>query len=527
MQNKDGIEPLSTEIERLRQERDLYRRLLTLGSEETVDSFLQASLNLVTELVGATQGYIELRGSADLDERRWTLSYGLSESELTNVESRISNGIMAEALSSGKTVVTPAAFMDPRFKERGSVRMGNIGAVLCAPFGGDARLGVLYLHAEAERGAAVFSPEDRERIELFVKHASSFAERLIEQKVYDSANDVTIPYRKQIDAKNFIGKSAAIAEVLKQVALVAPLDVNVLLTGPTGSGKSVIAKLIHDNGARKAKPFIELNCANLSAELIENELFGAISGGHSTAHKPIFGKIKAAEGGTLFLDEIAELPMESQAKLLQLLQTRHYFPLGSNSPVPADIRLISATNIALEEAMSGGRFREDLFYRLQVLPIELPALSERKEDLPLLANALVLRACEQHRIKNLELSRGAITAIGLAEWPGNVRQLANSLEAATIRAAGDGASVVYQQHIFPGSETREVHAPTWIDATRDFQRQFLESVLTEYDWNVNDVAERLDLAKSHVYSLVNTLGVSTKRNSSADSEEESSSNLVD
>lgn len=505
-----------SEEARLRQERDLYRRLLTLGSEETLDSFLQESLSLVTELAGANQGYIELRGQDVLEGEVWRISHGLSEVELSSVESRISNGIMAEAISSGKTVVTPAAFMDPRFKERGSVRMGNIGAVLCAPIGGDVRIGVLYLHAEAKKGERVFTPEDRERIELFATHAAPFAQRLIEQKIYDSANDATTAYRQELDAKDFIGKSPAIAEVLKQAALVAPLDVNVLLTGPTGTGKSAIAKLIHDNGPRKQGPFVELNCANLSSELIENELFGAVSGAHSTAHRAVAGKVKAAEGGTLFLDEIAELPLESQAKLLQLLQTRHYFPLGSNKPVPANIRLISATNIMLETAMSNGTFREDLFYRLQVLPIELPALSQRKEDLPLLASEFVDRACRQHSIRNLELSRSAITAVTLAEWPGNVRQLANAIEAATIRAAGEGAKVVYKHHIFPGAELREVHAPTWNDATRDFQRQFLQSVLEEYDWSVNDVADRLDLAKSHVYSLINSLDVKPLRKQQKD-----------
>ncbi|MEM7467136.1 MAG: sigma 54-interacting transcriptional regulator, partial [Pseudomonadota bacterium] len=411
MKLQDGSGPLSASETRLRQERDLYWRLLNLGNEETLDAFLQESLNLVTELSGAKQGYIELRGQESLEGQRWRIWHGLSEAELNNIESRISTGIMAEALSSGQTVVTPAAFMDPRFKERGSVRMGNIGAVLCAPIGGNARLGALYLHAEAEEGGHAFSGEDRKRIELFAKHAAPFAERLIEQKIYDSANDATSEHREKLDADGFIGKSPAIAEVLKQITLVAPLDVSVLLTGPTGTGKSVVAKLIHENGNRKRGPFVELNCANLPAELIENELFGAMPGAHSTAHRQIAGKIEAANGGTLFLDEIAELSMDSQAKLLQLLQTKHYFPLGTNKPVPADIRLISATNVALEIAMKEGRFREDLFYRLQVLPIELPALSRRKEDLPLLASAFVERACEQHGIKPLEISRGALTAI--------------------------------------------------------------------------------------------------------------------
>ena len=175
------------------------------------------------------------------------------------------------------------------------------------------------------------------------------------------------------------------AELLKQVALVSPLQISVLITGPSGSGKTQLARLIHDNSRRAEGPFVELNCGALPGELIENELYGSAPGAHSTAAKRTEGKVAAAEGGTLFLDEVGELPVRAQASLLQLLQSRSYFPLGSATPRTSNVRILAATNINLAAAVTERRFREDLYYRLNVFPLRVPSLVERPADIPLLA----------------------------------------------------------------------------------------------------------------------------------------------
>jgi Nif-specific regulatory protein len=219
----------------------------------------------------------------------------------------------------------------------------------------------------------------------------------------------------------------------------------------------------------------------------------------------IEGKLAAAQGGTLLLDEVGELSSPAQAKLLQLLQSKLYYPLGASDAVRADVRLIAATNTDLEEAVRERRFREDLFYRLQVLPIRLPSLAERREDVAELARHFCAQASIHHGLERLELSPGAVRAIEAAEWPGNVRQLANAVEAAVIRAAGGRASRVEQRHVFPAeAETagEEEGAPTFQEATRRFQRGLLLQVLTETGWNVTETARRLDLARSHVYNLI-------------------------
>jgi Nif-specific regulatory protein len=294
-----------------------------------------------------------------------------------------------------------------------------------------------------------------------------------------------------------VGRSAALAAMLKQVAAVVPLDVTVLLTGDSGTGKSQLARIIHDNGPRAAAPFVALNCASLPETLAESELFGALPGAHSTAHRKIEGKVAAAEHGTLFLDEVGELSLAVQAKLLDLLQSKEYYPLGGTKPVRADVRVIAASNIDLQRAVAEHRFRLDLYYRLHVLSLRVPTLAERREDVVELAHHSCATACDRHGLPRLELSRNALRAIESAEWPGNVRELAHAVEAAVRQ--------VELSHVFPSNGADAVpaaHKPTFQQATREFQVQLLMETLADTGWNVNEAARRLDLARSHVYNLI-------------------------
>ena len=357
----------------------------------------------------------------------------------------ISRGIVAEALASGRTVETASAFLDPRFESRESVRVGHIEAVLCAPIGGDPPLGVLYL--EGQEGTTAWPGDARASAELVARHLAPFAERLVTRA--REHGDATEGLRREMRLEGVVGRSRALARVLEQAKLVAPLDVNLLLTGESGTGKNQLARVIHQNGPRARGPFVEFNCATLQESLVESELFGSQEGAHSTARRATPGKVAAAEGGTLLLDEIGEISLSIQAKLLQLIQTREYYPLGASKPERADVRVIAASNADLEQAVAAGRFREDLYYRLQVLPIRLPALRERSEDVPDLARHLCGEACLRHGLATLDLSRGALRALESTEWPGNVRQLAHAIEAAVIRAAGEHAQQVEARHVFP------------------------------------------------------------------------------
>jgi Nif-specific regulatory protein len=337
-------------------------------------------------------------------------------------------------------IVTPSALLDPRFSERDSVRLGKIEAVLCTPIGYDDACGVLYLQGRSAPG--LFPETDQQMVALFSRHVAPYARRLVAEQRQRSAADPTKALRESLALNGIVGRSPGLAAVLRQVALVAPLEVTVLLTGESGTGKSLLAKVIHDNGPRAAKPFIEINCGALPETLIESELFGALPGAHSTASRRIDGKVTAAEGGTLLLDEIALLPASAQGKLLQLLQSKQYYPLGSSTPVRANVRVIAATNVDLQRAVAEREFREDLYYRLHVLPVRVPSLSERRDDIAELAQHLLRVACERDGLPRVELSRNTLRAIETSEWPGNIRQLANVIEAAAIRAGAEGAQQI-------------------------------------------------------------------------------------
>jgi Nif-specific regulatory protein len=434
------------------------------------------------------------------------MARGCSSTEVDKIRAAISRGIIAQALATGETIFTPSAMLDPRFRSRDSVTVRRIEAVLCVPIGGGPPIGVLYLQGEAATGG--FSAADREQAEVFARHVVPLAERLLARRRSRSANDATRRVRARMRLDGFVGQSAALAAVFEQAALAAPLDVTVLLLGNTGTGKSQLARVIHDNGPRAARSFVELNCGALPDTLLESELFGARAGAHSTAQRAIEGKVAAADGGTLFLDEIGELPLQSQVKLLHLLQSKQYYPLGANQPVRADVRLIAATNADLEEAVRRKTFRDDLFYRLQVLPIRMPNLVERSEDVPLLATHFCSDACVRHGMPRLVLSPGAVHAICAAEWPGNVRQLAHAVEAAVIRAAGEGAPRVERRHVFAEASAGATPEPiTFQEATRRFQRDLVAQALADADWNVTEAARRLDVARSHLYNLIDAFGL--------------------
>ena len=416
------------ELDQLRRERDLYLRLLQLGRQKDIARFLDEALALVVEISDAEQGYLELRDRRH-EDRVWSISSGMSDQRVDEVRTAISSGIIAAALSSGETVITDSALTDQRFSGQESVIFGRIKAVLCAPVGGGEPFGVVYL-----QGSGIFSSEDVAHAEMFALHLAPQANRILRDQETEQAEDPTREFRAKLDADALIGRSKAFAGMLQNVALVAPLNVGVLLTGPTGSGKTEVARCIHASSPRAKQPFVELNCAAIPENLLESELFGHEKGAFTGADKAKEGKVAAAEGGTLFLDEIGELPLASQAKVLHLLQSKTYYPIGNNKPKTADIRVIAATNADLEQQIAEKSFREDLYYRLQVMPVRLPGLAERRSDIAPLTRYFCDGMCARHDLPQLTLSPGALRAAEHAEWPGNIRQLAHAIEAAVRRA---------------------------------------------------------------------------------------------
>jgi Nif-specific regulatory protein len=492
------------DLERTKKERDLYLRLLQLGHHQEARPFLEESLRLIVDATGALRGYIEVHSAHDA---HWSMSQGCTSSEVEMIQAVVSRGIVQYAMASGTTIHTPSALLDERFAKQTSVRLHGIEAVLCTPLGGETPIGVLYLQGHA--GGGPFNDDDIQLAETFARHVTPVLERVAKSERDRSESDFTARWRDRLDIGGIIGRSAALATVLEEVAMVARFEINVLLLGPSGAGKTHLARAIHDNGPRRIGPFLEMNCTNLTEGLFESELFGAVAGSHSTADHDRPGRIAAASGGTLLLDEIGELPLSVQAKLLQVLQSRTYFPLGGSAKT-ADVRFIAATNADLKELVRSGRFREDLYHRIAVVTIRLPSLSERPEDIVPLGEHLIAEASRSSGLPRLPFSSCARAAIQSASWQGNVRELSNALQAALFRAAAQDAATIEARHVFPDLSAEPNRPLTFHEATRQFQRGLLESTLIANDWNVAETARQLDIARAHIYNLTRAHGLVRK-----------------
>ena len=275
---------------------------------------------------------------------------------------------------------------------------------------------------ESLKGGAfdfIQKPLDLNRLLLTTKHALDHKSLVQETKVL----------RKKVGKRNqMIGESAAIERVRTIIAKVAPTEARVLITGSNGTGKEVVAHLIHDNSQRAKGPMVEVNCAAIPSELIESELFGHIKGSFTGAVKDRAGKFEQADGGTLFLDEIGDMSLSAQTKVLRALQENEITRVGSDKPIKVNVRVLAATNKNLKQEIEKGNFREDLYHRLNVIPIHVPDLKDRKEDIPMLVNHFIQLICSEQGWKDKGISNEAINALQQHHWPGNIRELRNVIE---------------------------------------------------------------------------------------------------
>ncbi|MBV1878980.1 MAG: sigma-54-dependent Fis family transcriptional regulator [Pseudomonadales bacterium] len=485
-------------------QRDFYHLLLQMSSrKKDLKIILKDALKLIATISDAEQGYLEIR---DEDDSCIYQSFSITDDEVKNLQTTISSGIIAEAIKTRQIILVSSALLDERFNSLKSVQMMNIEAVLCVPFFGLQTRGVLYL--QGDRGFKSNAEKIKLDSELFALHVSPLLDQLLFEQEHLADKKPIHSLRKNYQLQDVIGQSPVLVETLKSAMMVAPLEVTTLLLGETGTGKNQLAKLIHQHSNRKDAPFVEINCGALPDTLIENELFGAVPGGHSSATKTITGKITAADGGTLFLDEIGDLPLDSQAKLLQFIESGNYYPLGSSKMHSSDVRLIFATNRHLPKQMEAGAFRQDLYYRINFFEITVPPLRERHVDIPLLVEQFIAECCQKNNFPAIVASPEVITMLQTSQWPGNVRELQNTVQRACIKTRLDGSATIYNKHLELNLTTtpagNSLTEKDFQKATLQFQQQFLKDKLHATDWNVSQTAKELGLSRSHVHNLINS-----------------------
>jgi len=307
-----------------------------------------------------------------------------------------------------------------------------------------------------------------------------------------------------------IGESVPIKALRQQIALTAPTSGRVLIYGESGTGKEVVARALHAASLRRTMPFVEVNCAAIPDELIESELFGHVKGSFTGATEDKVGKFQKADAGTLFLDEVGDMSLKTQAKVLRVLEEQRFEPVGSNMAVKVDVRVIAATNKKLEDEISKGIFREDLFYRLNVIPFYVPALRERSEDIPLFAKHFLAEFSAAYGRRPRELSEAALDVLMRYSWPGNVRELRNLIERLVIVCPQQRIEPHHlPPELFRGARDAQQEYASLHEARAAYERDFILRKLEEHQWNMTRTAMALGLERSHLYRKMKALGIST------------------
>ncbi|CAN5834765.1 sigma-54 dependent transcriptional regulator [soil metagenome] len=356
------------------------------------------------------------------------------------------------------------------------------------------------------RGAYDFleKPLDTDRLLLTIRNALQ-QRGLVEENAR---------LRGEVESRyEMVGRSFAIRALLDRIEKVAPTDARVLITGDNGTGKELVARAIHRLSSRAEAPFVEVNCAAIPAELIESELFGHMKGSFTGAHTDRAGRFEQANGGTLFLDEIGDMSLAAQAKVLRALQEGIITRVGGERPIRVDVRVIAATNKTVEEEIAGGRFREDLFHRLNVVPIHVPPLRERREDVPMLVLYFARKAVDEQRLPAREFSADALDLLSRLDWSGNVRELRNTVERLLILGRGSGISAADVERLVGGAQISDslsaemLGAPTFAEFKERAERAFILAKLRDHDWNISETARSVEMPRSNLYKKIEKYGL--------------------
>jgi transcriptional regulator with GAF, ATPase, and Fis domain/tetratricopeptide (TPR) repeat protein len=516
---------------------EAYRRLLSLNrrlnSSLSVERVLEYAVQAAVDLTGAERGFLVLRAEASEGQKEPQIVVQRSTEPDVSPSQGPSRNIVLRTLEREEAVLTTDAQGDSRFLGHGSVHALRLKSVLSVPvLSPSGTLGVLYVDSRVQR--ARFSEHERELLTAFADqlaialgNARLHAE--LEQKTLELAEQKRAIERlskgqaRQIeqlqrqvstqrqslelryDYSQIVGRGPAMRRVLERLDRVIDSEISLLVLGESGTGKELVARAVHFNGPRKSGPFQGINCAALPETLLEAELFGSVKGAYTGADRDKLGLMPAANGGTLFLDEVGELPLSIQAKLLRVLQEREVRPLGAAKPVALDIRLVCATHRDLLGDVASGRFREDLYYRIAVVSVDLPPLRERLEDLAELSTKILAGLARSAHRKPPELAQDALRVLSAHVFPGNVRELQNVLTRAFVLASG--SKIQARDIDLGGARARGPRAASRRDYEAQERERILES-LRGARWNVSIVARSLGIPRNTLYRKLARYGIS-------------------
>ncbi|MEJ7598787.1 MAG: sigma-54-dependent Fis family transcriptional regulator [Kofleriaceae bacterium] len=454
-----------------------------LASVDSADEALALLLERVMQLTEADQGAVILR---DGDAYSVALARDREGRPLARGAALLSDTIVADVLASGTAIAAADLASDARYRGVTSVVELGIGAVVVAPMVlGERVVGAIYLGRRDP--LRQFGRRQAHDVEVIASMAIPFLVQLRRARPRASGGEL-------------IGEAPAILRVQGLIDKIAPTDLSVLVSGPTGAGKDVVARALHASSPRRDRPMIAVNCAAVPAGLLESELFGHKKGAFTGATADRIGKIEAANGSTLFLDEIGDMPLAMQASLLRVLQDREVVRLGENAPRAVDIRVITATHRDLDAAVRDGSFRADLLYRLREVTIELPPLASRGDDIAVLARLFLRQTEEQLGLRAHAIDAAAEAALRAHAWPGNVRELRATMRRAAVLA--DGATITADALGLtaptPRGDTGDL-ARTLDDARDDFTRRYVEAVVAKHGGNREAAAAALGISLRSLY----------------------------
>jgi len=350
-----------------------------------------------------------------------------------------------------------------------------------------------------KRGAFDFLEKPLNRDKLLLSVRNAVRQQKLEEQVDELRERAERDYQ-------LVGESASMKELKSQIELAAPTKATVLIQGESGTGKELVAREIHRRSSRSRMPFVQVNCAAIPEELIESELFGHEKGSFTGAVRKQTGKFVAADGGTIFLDEIGDMSLRTQAKVLRVLQEGEVEPVGSATVVKVDVRVIAATNKDLVEEIRGGRFREDLYYRLNVIPVRTPPLRERRDDIPLLAQHFAAAFSQEYNKHPKKFTPAALKALADSSWRGNVRELRNMIERLVIMVPADNIDITDLPAEFFRAAGDIIATAMRLSTLQDFkdeaEKAFILAKLRENGWNVSKTAEAIDTPRSNLYKKI-------------------------